>query len=108
MTEYIDDKKLGSGGFGEVYLCVRETDGEAFAKKILIDTSDDAIQRFRREVQILSKLNHPRIVTIGAKRLTTAPYWYVMPLYEHSLRDLMPRIQHNRKLIGTVFASILQ
>jgi hypothetical protein len=46
MTKYFTDEKIGSGGFGAVYRCVRETDGETFAKKVLIDETKDSIERF--------------------------------------------------------------
>ena len=99
MAKYVNDSKLGSGGFGEVYHCIRDTDGEAFAKKILIDESDDSVRRFQREVQILSKLEHPRIVSVTAKHLSKSPFWYTMPLYEHSLRVFVMPVPSPRRVV---------
>ena len=50
MVKFIDTTKLGSGGFGEVWLCTREEDGAIFAKKrLLAKVDDDGISRFYLE-----------------------------------------------------------
>ncbi len=107
MAKYKKQAKLGSGGFCEVWTCAREEDGEVFAMKILTDESDEAGRRFGREVRILSKLDHPRVVSVIAKRLDEPPLWYVMPLYKHSLRELMEDLVGNEKRTLTVYSAIL-
>lgn len=82
---FLDTRKLGSGGFGEVWLCTRREDGEVFAKKRLLDSVDvDGIARFQREVRLLSRLDHPNIVKVVGFHLKEPPYWYVMPRYRHT------------------------
>lgn len=79
---------IGEGGFGSVYRCTRVVDGREFAQKTLsADADSEAVARFEREVRILSKLDHPNIVRVIGIRLRTPPYWYVMPLYDGSLRE---------------------
>ena len=108
MAKYENQAKLGSGGFCEVWACIREEDGESFAKKVLKGKSEEGIKRFRREVRILSKLDHPRIIKVLAKRLEEPPLWYVMPLYGRSLRDVLPDLVGNVKRISKVFAAVLE
>src|SRR6266567_8019791 len=108
MPSFDDIDKVGSGGFGLVLRCVREDDGEVFAKKVLLLVDEDSIKRFRREVRILSKLSHPRIIRIVAAHVEVSPYWFVMPLCEHSLRELMPTLAGDRKRIAPLFVGILE
>ncbi len=70
MATFIDVRRIGKGGFGEVWRCKREADGEPFAKKKLLPNADeDSIRRFAREVRIQSKLDHPNIVKVIGQRL---------------------------------------
>lgn len=108
MTKFKDADKLGSGGFGVVMKCVRDNDGAIFAKKILVLEDVGSVKRFQREVRILSKLSHPNIVRVEAKRLEKAPYWYVMPLYSYSLRNVLPKLVGDRRRIADVFGGILE
>ncbi len=57
---------LGRGGMGAVYRARDRRDGIERALKILHATSDDpnAAGRFRREIQILSRIQHPSVVKI--------------------------------------------
>lgn len=61
-------RKIGQGGMGAVYLASRAD--EAFQKEVAIklikrgQNTDDVIQRFRSERQILANLNHPNITTL--------------------------------------------
>jgi len=56
MPDYIKRRELGSGGFGEVWSCIRENESKEYAVKTLIDISDNSVRRFVKEVNILSKL----------------------------------------------------
>ena len=108
MATYIDEVKLGEGGFGEVWRCRRKEDGKRFAKKTLLDGADDETeQRFAREIRLLRSLDHPNIVEVVGKRLETRPMFYVMPLYNGSLRSFLSTIQGDEKLLRVVYSSIL-
>jgi len=108
VAEFLDIEKVGSGGFGLVLKCMRDTDGEVFAKKILLVEDEDSIKRFQREVRILSKLSHPRVIRIEATHVDGKPYWFVMPLYKHSLRELVPSLVGDRKRISSIFDAVLE
>lgn len=109
MAEYRDSGTLGSGGYGIVVKCVREGDGQVFAKKLLLASDDaEAAKRFQREVRILQRLDHHRIVRIVDVHLDEAPFWYVMPLYRHSLRDLIPELMGDRNRIARIYSAVLE
>ncbi len=58
---------IGKGGMGEVYLAEDSRLGRKVALKILsqvFDLDPDGLRRFIREAKIVSKLNHPNILTI--------------------------------------------
>lgn len=108
MAKYIDIIKIGSGGFGKVFKCERDTGGGPFAKKKLIDQAgEDEIRRFVREVRILSSLDHSNIIKVIGTRLEKAPYFYIMPLYGGSLLDEFPQIVLDEKRIKIIFSSVL-
>ncbi|HOE16643.1 MAG TPA: serine/threonine-protein kinase [Syntrophorhabdaceae bacterium] len=108
MAKYTDIRKIGSGGFGVVYACRCDADGNIYAKKKLADSADrDTIKRFAREVRILSALDHPNIVQVLAKRLHKPPFYYVMPLFKRSLHAELPSLVGDRARINIIFAQIL-
>lgn len=81
---------LGQGGFGTVYQVSRTTQaGEfTFAMKVLDPSPfnknpDRALQRFRREMQVLSKLNHRGIIPhIEAGLDGDRKHYILMPLIQ--------------------------
>src|ERR671914_268801 len=86
-------RKLGSGGFGNVYE-VQASDGNTYAMKLLRDLGTINKQRFEIEIKILAQLNHPNIVKILEWNLGGDPPdfspWYTMEyLRGGSLRDHM-------------------
>jgi serine/threonine-protein kinase len=62
---YLVVRVLGQGGMGVVYQALRAVDGRLVAIKTIkpaVAPSPVAIERFLREAQILSELDHPNIV----------------------------------------------
>lgn len=108
MARYEDVRTIGSGGFGEVKKCRRVDDAKFFAKKILLENDTDSQDRFRREVRLLSKMDHPRVVKVIGSRLSEAPLWYIMPLYERSLADELPGIAGDEDRIRKIMMCVLE
>ncbi len=60
-------RKIGSGGFADVYLGEHAQLGREVAIKILTrshSAEDDMVERFRRESKAAAKLSHPNIIDI--------------------------------------------
>ena len=58
---------LGSGGMGEVFRVEDQTSGQPLALKVLrpLDGDDgDRVRRFQREIQILTRVQHPAVLHI--------------------------------------------
>lgn len=94
-------KPIGEeGGFGQVFECVDEY-GNKYALKMLKDNSEFGIQRFEREVRLLSRLNHPNVVKIIANNLVAEQKFYVMTLYQSSLYSVIPHLgnDYSRQLL---------
>lgn len=105
MANYIKIEKLGDGGFGEVWRCQRDSDGEAFALKFLLSDLPDDIRRFQREAKLLSSLNHPNVIKILDADLENVPVWFAMPQYAGSLEKLVPLRDH--EAVQRIFLAIL-
>jgi serine/threonine protein kinase len=84
LGPWIIDKEIGRGGMGCVYLAHRAEPGdgpEQAAVKVLaaeLAVSAGFLQRFQREINILSQLNHPHIVRFLESGSSADRYWYVM------------------------------
>lgn len=108
MSTFINVTQIGSGGFGEVWICKSANDETSYAKKVLQDDIDeDGIRRFQREVRILDSLDHPNVINVVSKQLHTKPYYYVMPLYRKSLRDELESLINDENRINKIFTRIL-
>ncbi len=58
-------RAIGSGGFGTVYEVERLADNQHLAAKVVSsDANRDALLRFGREAQLLSRLHHENLVSI--------------------------------------------
>lgn len=68
---------------------------------------EESLKRFRKEARILATLDHPNIVKVLGKRLKEPPYFYIMPLYKHSLRSELQNIIGDENRIYPIFQSIL-
>lgn len=67
ITDFDMLNLLGEGSFGKVYLCKHKVTGGVYAIKSIDKTNknnDSGKPYFRREVEIMYKLNHPNIVKL--------------------------------------------
>jgi len=90
---YRIEKLLGAGGMGEVYLAFDEKMRRNVALKILpaeYGKNDERVRRFEVEARIISKLNHPNIVTIYDVGNADGIYYIATEFVEgKTLRDLI-------------------
>lgn len=108
MAKYRKLEVRGRGSFGVVWVCMRRGDRRRYAMKRLdTSASQEAKERFRREVRMLSKLDHPNVVEVLGRRLRKEPYFYVMPLYKLSLEERLGAVVGNESRIAKVFTAVL-
>lgn len=85
IGNYIIDKRLGQGGMGLVYKCIDAETQRPVAVKVLPQqlAADPAfLQRFKREVMMLKRLDHPNIVRIYEHGEHDGAYYYAMEYVE--------------------------
>lgn len=73
-NDFIEEAKLGKGGFGEVVKARMKLDGQVYAIKKIKTRSETNLDELIKEVQLLSRLNHPAVVRYNntwVERLTS-------------------------------------
>lgn len=76
---YRIEKKIGSGGMGNVYYGIHTESGQVAAVKVLpasLAREEGFVQRFSREIQALRKLNSRHIVELFDDGSTDEGAWY--------------------------------
>ncbi|CAI4213800.1 unnamed protein product [Parascedosporium putredinis] len=61
-AEFIEEGRLGKGGFGQVVKARKKLDGGVFAIKIIRVSTKSTLTEVLKEVALISKLNHPAVV----------------------------------------------
>ncbi len=85
LGKWVIYQELGRGGMGRVYLAQEELTGKQAAIKILsAELAQDIgfLQRFQREIETLSKLDHPNIVRFFEAGFENGLYFYAMEYVE--------------------------
>ena len=62
--KYFFEKKLGSGGYGAVYLAKNKVSGEKVAIKAMQKSRISDYESFQNEINILRSLDHPNIIKL--------------------------------------------
>ena len=102
-------KKIGVGGFAEVYLGEHTQLGRQVAIKILrhgFAGEDEMIERFRRESKSAAKLSHPNIIDIYDVGENDGTYYFVMKYVEGE--TLGKKMQRDRKVAPQEAVSIIK
>src|SRR5678815_3632071 len=87
-------RRLGSGGMATVYLAEDVKHNRNVAIKVLKPDLAAFLgpERFRREIEIAARLNHPHILPLIDSGQTESLLYYVMPFIEgDSLRGSLAR-----------------
>ena len=88
-SAYTIERELGGGGMSRVFLAEERALGRSVVVKVLPPdvTAGVNADRFRREIQVSAKLQHPHIVPVLSTGEMDGVPWYTMPFVEgESLR----------------------
>ncbi len=98
-TAYTIERELGGGGMSRVFLADEAALGRKVVVKVLRPelAGDLSAERFKREVRLAARLQHPHIVPLlAAGSLDSGLLYYTMPLVEGS--TLRGRLEHEGAL----------
>jgi tetratricopeptide (TPR) repeat protein/tRNA A-37 threonylcarbamoyl transferase component Bud32 len=93
-TTYRIEQELGGGGMSRVFLAEEVALGRKVVIKVLPPEMVSGVNqdRFRREIQLAARLQHPHIVPLLAAGASGDLLWYAMPFIEgESLRVRLAR-----------------
>src|SRR5207302_7785196 len=87
-------EELGGGGMGRVFVATETALDRPVVIKVLPQdlAAGLSVERFRREIQLAAKLQHPHIVPLLSAGAVEGLLYYTMPLIEgESLRTRLAR-----------------
>ena len=93
-SAYILERELGGGGMSRVFIAEDTSLGRKVVVKVLLPdlAATVNIERFRREIQLAAKLQHPHIVPVLSAGISEGLPYYMMPFIEgESLRVRLAR-----------------
>jgi tetratricopeptide (TPR) repeat protein len=93
-SQYRLERELGGGGMSRVFLAEESALNRKVVIKVLPPEMVSGVNqdRFRREIQLAARLNHPHIVPLLAAGAAGDVLWYAMPFIEgESLRVKLAR-----------------
>lgn len=96
------EKLVGQGGMGRVYLAKNQNSGEKVALKIITPESasnERAMNMFLREISVLSRLDHPRIVRFHEMGIAQGHFFFVMEYVETvDFPDLLEQLNETTRI----------
>ncbi|WP_165219235.1 FHA domain-containing serine/threonine-protein kinase [Aquisphaera insulae] len=83
VPHYTTLREIGRGAMGVVYQARHNQTGQMVALKLIMPetaTTRTAIDRFYREMSVISRLRHPNIVEWYEQGMTRGQFWFAMEL----------------------------
>jgi serine/threonine-protein kinase len=81
VSHYTTLREIGRGAMGVVYLAQHNLTGRKVALKLIVPESAaarSAVERFLREMTVVSQLKHPNIVEFLEQGTTKGRFWFAM------------------------------
>jgi eukaryotic-like serine/threonine-protein kinase len=91
---YTLEKEVGRGGMATVYLAHDLRHDRSVALKVMHPELAQTLglERFRREIEVAARLQHPHLLTVYDSGEAAGQLWFTMPFIEgESLRDRLTR-----------------
>jgi tetratricopeptide (TPR) repeat protein len=99
-------RRIGRGGMGEVFAARRPHPDREVALKVVRAglTGPEALARFRFEIELLARLDHPGIVALLDAGITEDGEfaWFAMPLVTGAPLDVATRAMSVRERVGVM------
>ena len=96
---YTTLRELGRGAMGVVYQARHNLTGRMVALKLIMPetaTTRSAIDRFQREMSVISQLRHPNIVECYEQGMTRGQFWFAMEYVAGSNLETLAKAQPGR------------
>jgi serine/threonine protein kinase len=107
---YLVVEKLGQGGMGKVYLARDQRVHKSVVIKILLDAALQhpyLMQRFKQEVEALSRIDHPNVVSVlDAGELRGKPYIVMQYVKGLTLQSQIPNEGMNLERAASILKQI--
>jgi eukaryotic-like serine/threonine-protein kinase len=94
-ASYTIERELGGGGMSRVFVAEETSLGRKVVVKVLPPdlAATVNVERFRREIQLAARLQHPHIVPVLSSGVSDGLPFYIMPFIEgESLRTRLSRV----------------
>ena len=116
--DFVEDGRLGRGGFGEVFQARNRIDGQVYAVKKVKARSSSALDPVLSEVTVLSRLNHPNVVRYFASWIEdglaseesdsgSSGDEYISSLTDHENRSFVPASSRGLDFISSSNAQVV-
>lgn len=86
-------EEIGGGGNGTVFAAASDGDPHEYAVKFLLQghSDPDKVARFLAEIEFCKTANHPNVLKVVGNGLYNDRYFYIMPRYRGTLRDIIEK-----------------
>ncbi len=92
-------RELGRGAMGVVYQARHNMTGQMVALKLIMPetaTTRSAIDRFQREMSVISQLRHPNIVECYEQGMTRGQFWFAMEYVAGTNLEALAKVNPGR------------
>jgi serine/threonine-protein kinase len=99
VTHYTTLREIGRGAMGVVYLAQHNVTGRKVALKLIVPESAaarSAVDRFLREMNVISQLKHPNIVEFYEQGTTKGRFWFAMEYVEGTNLEAVANAEKGR------------